>query len=946
MSDAAVTFKRLLEEGVIDQAQYEIAMCGVASAARVQGGGAVAHGDGATAVAEGGLVIRDSNHGTINYGILIEQAAQPGASVATLRRAYLARVLRQAEQLPLFAGEVGNAQVQLSSVYTALLTHGGGAEQARMLRDRPAAEHERAPTNRSALNAMNAEGRLVLLGGPGSGKSTFVNYVALSMAGELLGLSTSNLTHLTAAVPQDDDADDEPTAQRWDHGALLPVRVVLRDVAAQLPAAATSLAPLDAGVLWAFIAAQLRQCALGAFAPHLHRELLERGGLILLDGLDEVPDAARRREQIKQVVLRFTETFGRCRFLVTSRTYAYQRQDWKLDGFAEVQVLPFTRGQIERFVDAWYAHMIALQRLTASDAGARAAVLKGEVERNARIYELAERPLLLTLIAQLQTDGGGQLPQKREALYAQAVDMLLNKWESMKVRHAADGSTEIEPSLAVWLQADRDDIRVQLNLLAFEAHRDQTGLTGTADIRQARLIEALLEASAAREDLNPREIEKYLRDRAGLLAEHGDKLYQFPHRTFQEYLAACHLTDDEFPDKLAGLVREDPNRWREVTLLAAAKAAGGSNLGAWALAETLCPQSPVGQCADLPAQWGALLAGQVLTESVDLAHVAARDSGKRARIRDGQIELLRGALPAVERALAGRTLAALGDSRAEVMTLDGMQFCSVPRCAFIMGCDTEFKDERPAHTLDLNYDYAIARYPVSTAQWRAYLNDAARVAEDEDSVRGRDNDPVHSVSWHEALAFCEFLTARWQARLPAGTRVTLPSEAEWEKAARGGLRVPPTVRWHSIDAGANGAPDADRLIDNPAPTRQYPWGEDFDSELANLEAVIGATSALGAYAAGASPYGCEDLAGNVWEWTRSLWGAKDEPDFRYPYILDDTQRESLTADDEVRRVVRGGSWHVRRGRRARGVPRRGHPDFRFDDLGFRVVLRSSPVSSR
>ena len=140
--------------------------------------------------------------------------------------------------------------------------------------------------------------------------------------------------------------------------------------------------------------------------------------------------------------------------------------------------------------------MVELFRLTEADAKDRAAVLKRAVARNERIRELAERPLLLTLIAQLQTESGGALPEKREELYDKAVEMLLNKWESMKVRVREDGAKEIEPSLAEWLNAGRDAIRKELNRLAFDAHRDQPQLTGTADIRQSELIAALLEASA------------------------------------------------------------------------------------------------------------------------------------------------------------------------------------------------------------------------------------------------------------------------------------------------------------------------------------------------------------------------------------------------------------------------------------------------------------------
>jgi formylglycine-generating enzyme required for sulfatase activity len=146
------------------------------------------------------------------------------------------------------------------------------------------------------------------------------------------------------------------------------------------------------------------------------------------------------------------------------------------------------------------------------------------------------------------------------------------------------------------------------------------------------------------------------------------------------------------------------------------------------------------------------------------------------------------------------------------------------------------------------------------------------------------------VSWHEALKYCEWLTERLRAwdETPEplatllreeGWRITLPSEAEWEKAAR----------------GTDG--------------RIFPWGEQADSERANYnDTGIGTTSAVGCFPDGASPYEVEDLSGNVWEWTRSLWGTEiGKPDFEYPYDPEDG-REDLRAADDVRRVLRGGSF--------------------------------------
>ena len=101
---------------------------------------------------------------------------------------------------------------------------------------------------------------------------------------------------------------------------------------------------------------------------------------------------------------------------------------------------------------------------------------------------------------------------------------------------------------------------------------------------------------------------------------------------------------------------------------------------------------------------------------------------------------------------------------------------------------------------------------------------------------------------------------------------------------------------------------------------------------------------MGCYPTGFSPFGCEDMAGNVFEWTRSLWGERfGEPDFKYPYNPDDEKREDLGAGDAVLRVVRGGSWYRNHDNARCAYRNRNHPDNRNNNIGFRVVLRSPPV---
>jgi formylglycine-generating enzyme required for sulfatase activity len=158
---------------------------------------------------------------------------------------------------------------------------------------------------------------------------------------------------------------------------------------------------------------------------------------------------------------------------------------------------------------------------------------------------------------------------------------------------------------------------------------------------------------------------------------------------------------------------------------------------------------------------------------------------------------------------------------------------------------------------------------------------------------------VVNVSWDDALAYC-----RWLSQV-SGQSITLPSEAQWEKAARG---------------------DKDK--------RAYPWGDTWNKTKCNTaELGLGDTTPVGIFPEGASPYGCLDMAGNVWEWTRSAY-------HEYPYDPADG-REDLNGTD-VLRVLRGGSWFIH-GDGAR-VPGRGryYPLYRDDTDGFRVMV--APIS--
>ncbi|PJI37869.1 MAG: hypothetical protein CTR54_22815 [Rhizobium sp.] len=892
--------------------------------AELSGAGAIAQGDRAVAAGTGGAAIGGNVYGNVSVGpVPPDQTAE-----SALRAAYLHRVREQCGTLSLAGIDPAVAsqretesRLSLDAVYTALLTRSprhraedGGAKKA------PERLPDRDEPPLSALEQLDRHPKLVLQGDPGSGKSTFVNFVALCLAGEALKDPQANLQHLTAPLP-DEKGDDKEEPQPWRYGALLPVPVVLRDFAATgLP----QDGPATAQHLWAFIETSLRVASLEDYVAPLCKELHEHGGLLLLDGLDEVPEAERRRAQVKQAVEDFVKSFGKCRVLVTSRTYAYQNQGWRLQGFVDATLAPFSDGQIRRFVTGWYAYTAGLGRLNPEDATGRAELLQQAIFARPALYELAQRPLLLTLMASLHAWRGGNLPDKREALYAETVDLLLNRWEQRLIQREAQGQYRlIQPSLAEYLKVDQAKVRGVLETLAFQAHQSQPELTGTADIAEDTLAGCLLRLSA-NPDANPKLLVDYLRDRAGVLYPRGVGIYTFPHRSFQEYLAACDLTDDDYPEKLAQLTLADPNRWREVALLAGAKAARGSAATLWLLAEALCFRESDDSAATIDDVWGAQIAAQAMVETADLSRLSPANQPKLARIQRWLVKLLRDErLPATERALAGDNLARLGDPRfnANLWYLPDeplLGFIEIPAGPFTMGSDKQ------QHEVSLPA-YYLTRWPVTVAQFAAFVRDSGHEPRDPNCLQGIANHPVVYVTWHDAMAYGRWLNEQlrelarerlatanplseserrfWQGLADGALGVGLPSEAEWEKAARGG------------------------------DGRMYPWGNEPDPNRANYDDTgLNATSAVGCFPGGASPHGCEELSGNVWEWTRSLYAD-------YPYPPEGPQRQAREDPmAEGRRVLRGGAFDGT-ARLARCASRVDDvPGSRNCNLGFRVVV--------
>jgi formylglycine-generating enzyme required for sulfatase activity len=443
----------------------------------------------------------------------------------------------------------------------------------------------------------------------------------------------------------------------------------------------------------------------------------------------------------------------------------------------------------------------------------------------------------------------------------------------------------------------------------------------------------------------------------GLLDEREPDRYRFSHLSFQEFLAARFIasaTEDRWDELLA---HYDDSWWREVILLCAGHL---SQEQCWLFLRKLMA------CGDttLERSLALALAADALAE-------LERFKGQgpiRTEVRDAALALFQlpaGDAPAAARVRCGRVLAQLGDPRPGV--------CDLPPAiipfaggAFVIGSTPEqaedagrayeryFLDKGDKETAqsartwpqdEINDQpstvgpFDLACYPVTNAQYALFLADdgynpsrpwwddagQAWLARDDATIEGlkdwqrrkrkdqpgwwdhprvgqtRTNHPVVGISWYEAVAFCRWLSQH-PVYNPQRYTYRLPTEAEWEYAARGMAR------------------------------RIYPWGKEApDGERANFDQIYDGTSAVGCFPLGATAENVHDLAGNVWEWTGSVYTP-------YPYDPDDG-REQLDNPAEKYFTLRGGGWNNPSINLRASARNNNLPDYHYNNVGFRLARR-------
>ncbi|MEA3309844.1 MAG: SUMF1/EgtB/PvdO family nonheme iron enzyme [Chloroflexota bacterium] len=669
---------------------------------------------------------------------------------------------------------------------------------------------------------------------------------------------------------------------------------------------------------------------------------------LLLDALDEVADADHRetvRNVLQTLAGQLPET---TRLIVTARVSAYRNTRLD-DRFTVVTVRDLDDDQRKQLVHGIY------QGLALSDHRRRADELATRFNRSEALQDLGRTPVMVWTSAVIHALRG-ELPESRAALYDAYVDILL-KQSFKRTRGAVEALTPLIDS-EDWPLADR---RHYLTYAAFKVH----ALLETQPERQADRQVVVGEDELINDVLAPyfhenlgdtlrkacdraREFVTLMVERSGLLYENEQGYYSFgDHLTMQEFLAAYYLAENyplEEPLAYAQFLQEKAGRswWREVVLLAAGYLGQTSGFQGRKFLQQLTRNRDESETAlaFLALAGRGLLQLRAGRKRPTWYKGLAQDFANRlyARLYAEPTDA-----PIPVRQEAGLVLGRLyglpgdetgvGDPRCK-----GSQslpdFIRIPAGAFWMGSDdSDQEDEHPRHEVYLD-TYDVAKYPTTNATyahfiaasgygderwWEAAIEDDfwknGQVkdywTEDWHSLPRYWNDarlnnpsqPVVGVNWYEAVAYCRWLTAT----LDDGYVYRLPTEAEWERAARG------PQGW------------------------AYPWGADWREGLCNSqEAGLEQTSPVGLFPPGATSEGVHELVGNVYEWCRD-WYAEDA-------YAESNPRNPNGPESGKSRVLRGGSWYSDGPSRCRcGFRGGGDPRGWYSGRGFRCVRILSSV---
>ena len=749
---------------------------------------------------------------------------------------------------------------------------------------------------------VEKEDKLLIKGDPGSGKTTLLRYLAISCARawraekkkgddkrilkKRLGWSRKRFPILLSLIHLQGWNPDEPLLEAFKESLPIEIRDQLPD-------------------------------------GYFERKLKRGQCLILLDGFDELGNELSRDVIADRVGGLWNDFKDRGnKIIVTSRIVGYEEQLVPYD-FVTVKVKDLDNIARSHLIRQRF-RAIALNEAQGEtpktkqgiekDYQERAQALLDDVQGNDHLERLTHNPLLLTLIVMIAA-ADIEIPAQRHELYQECVDVLADRWGRTKLRKLGRHRKGVKEKLV-----DLSDKKKMLSKLAFEMQLKRDDINQQS-LYPRKKVEKLFSDQLKNEikipvpDENIR-TDKYhddlahlllddIQEKHGILVEKGysrelhDALIAFSHLSFQEYLAAFNVIEQQ---KYSTVVKYLTHpAWAEVVKLYRAMSGKDEIIRAMLnpvaqqpegllLAASCSAEYSRGISENLAKQINEELRRKIRNESgkVDVLFIqAVAQLGGR-----DNIDLLFGLLDSDERLVepvlqilgespfvardkkyaAHKLLQLLGANQMGLKTrialglaldhLGDPRFSALePEMTTIPGGAFKYGDNKKEKKTAA---FEIAKYPVTNSQYKKFVDETGHKApkywKDGFYPEGEGNHPVAGVNWYDANAYCDWLNRKTGSK----KNYRLPNEIEWEKAARG------------------------------KEGREYPWGDEFDKQKCNGFHIVGGTSAAGIFPEGRSPFGVMDCAGNVWEWTSSFWEKQ-------------TLWKLFRREKKVS-VIRGGSW--------------------------------------
>ena len=731
-------------------------------------------------------------------------------------------------------------------------------------------------TKVSLFKAYEKQPNLLILGAPGFGKSRFLR--ELHRTASIRGLAVL--------------AEASPDSQQF----FLPIYMPLTHLAASV--SSNEGQPSDLSTFWDALAVYLERVLCTSIRATEVMEIAETGRvLFLLDGLDEV-GTVLQRDLTAKLIESLMARYPSCRFVLTSRVDPYRRENNFHQGLASVEIGALSQDQVALFVEEWVEHTHQSEN---NEDRWREFDRLVELLQNDNVARFTKSPLLLGLVLSLERQTGS-IPDNKAVLYRSVISLLLREWESTKGSRTSSPCELLQKSSISY-----DSLFEQLSVLAYELV-----IEGKTDIPEHRLIKALstLRSSADKRDLNwGSAMALSIRDRTGIVVETVPEVYSFPHRSFVEFLASQYLSglDNFVTTAKALMAKSDSGKQSTIFLIQSDASKGNFERVAALTLDLLGDEQLASSAAEVIScaicqSFKTHIAGQLAMDRVKT------DLLKRFDAADSE-----------ERKTVGAKMALVGDSRFKadnnfLPVSVNYGFKIINGGQFVMGKE---EDGRFLRHYANTESFWVSEYLVTVDQFRQYLEMTKTQPEDLKCVSAPGNYPVTRVSWFEAIDYCNWLLTQLDneyelfADALGGKEfcARMPTEAEWERAAR----------------GADG--------------RSFPWGESPGGNFASMqEENLPARCTVGCFPSGRSPEGVYDLCGNVWEWTTTRRGRhRTDTSFDYPYRSEDG-REDLNSHFSASRVIRGGSVEHA------SVSSEAYPGRKLPEVGFRVVLSENHLT--